>query len=172
MEILDFVFGPIAALPGWLFPAAIVTILVLRIVLHLRSWIGRGVTWQRMASQLGLQFRSDMSDLSSHFPALGMLVTSGGTRWVNVLSGESDGLSICLADRCGSRAVNRTVCIVRSSDLHSATLPSRSSRRGLDVEALDDTVVVSYGRLINPTMAPELLAVAKEATIGRLHSSG
>ena len=172
MEILDFVFGWIAALPGWLFVAVIVTILVLRVVLHLRSWIGRGVAWQRMASQLGLQYRSDMSDLSSHYPALGMLITGGGTRWVNVLTGESDGFSVCLADRCGSPAVNRTVCIVRSSHLHSASLPSPSSRRDLDVEAADDTVVVSYGRFIDPAKAPELLAAAKEAAISRPHSSG
>jgi hypothetical protein len=187
MEILDLVFGGISALPGWLIPAAVVILLALRVVLHLRSWLRRGTAWERMASRLGLQYRSDLSDLSSRFPALGMLATAGGTRWVNVLQGESDGLRVCFADRCGSPAVNRTVCILQSGELH---LPASSSRRArgvfdrlrlpgrratlmdLDVQAVDDTIVVSTGRLIDPARAPELLALAKETATSLLRSRG
>jgi len=186
MEILDLVFGWISALPGWFIPAAIVTLLVLRVVLHLRSWIGRGIAWETMARQLGLQYRSDMSDLSSRFPALTTLATASGTRWVNVLQGESDEFHVCFADRCGSPAVNRTVCILRSSELHLPASSSkrerraldrfrlpgrRATRRDLDVEAVDDTVVVSFGRMIDPARAPGLLALAKE-TVTSLQSRG
>jgi len=192
MEIVDFVFGLVSALPGWFFPVAIVTFVVLRVVLHLRSWIGRTVAWEKVATKLGLYYRSDVSDLASHFPQFEMLATSHGTRWLNVLQGESSGISICFADRCGSPAVNRTLCILQSGDFHlprssvrrqrshpgwlkslyrqaigiedHPASPQRARIRGdLDIEAGDDTVVVSYGRLIDPAKAPELLADAKDA---------
>jgi hypothetical protein len=188
---VDFVFGLVSALPGWLFPAAVAAFVVLRLVLHLRSWLGRTVAWEKMAAELGLHYRSDVSDLASHFPQFDMLAAGHGTRWLNVLQGESSGTSVCFADRCGSRAANRTLCILQSSDLHLPRFSVRRQRHPLgrlaflyrqaigiedhpaspqsarvrgdiDIEAGDDTVVVSYGRLIDPATAPALLADARD----------
>jgi hypothetical protein len=192
MEIVDFVFGIISALPSWLFPTLIVAFLVLRMALHLRATYRRSVGWEKAAAELGLHYRSDVSDLASHFPALGMLAVGSGTRWLNVLQGDSSGLSVCLVDRSGSSTLNRTLCILQSPDFHLAPFSFRRERgllrrftslgreasgieddpaslhlslgrKNLDVEAADDTVAVSYGRLIDPAQARELLADAKEA---------
>lgn len=121
MNIVDVIGGFVEKVPGWIWPVVLFGPLLAMLIFHLSLGIRRRSIWQRTAILLGYIHHDEDIRLANTFNSLASFLDVDGfeTRSLDVISNEADGVQTWLLDHASGKPRKlRTVCVMRTSELH------------------------------------------------------